>query len=587
MSKMINSATLHQPILVIVDSPNHFGAYTGEILKAEGFNAFQVEPLAEMSLPRLNSFDIVILTETGLISDQADLLRAYVSGGGQLVAFRPDKQIGDIFGISDAGCRVEEGYLRIDPDTPTGAGLTAETLQFHGAADGYNLSGATAVATLFTDALTPTRFPALVCHDFGAGRAAAFTYNLAKSVVYTRQGNPAWAGQERDGILGIRAAEMYLGWVDPSKNHLNQVDEQMHLLSHILEEFANHRRPLPRWWYFPGFHQCLVILTDDGEDSLENDFEQHLADIESKGARTTLYLKNPYISPAVVAQWVGRGHEIAAHFDDTQEAVQPTYAGMNTVAQVTVKNHCEAYGFMPKTVRNHWIVWVGWSEQASIEASLGIGLDCNLYHYDRGSSHGHYLGGVGNFNGSGLPMKFANHDGRVIDIYQSLTQLPDEQWLEANMYGGFKTLVDRSLDQEAYTFINVNFHTDRWQVWSRKPGLDMLDYANKRGVPMWTAERTLHFLEARDAARFQAFSWVDHTLSFTLEAPIPGQDLTLMLPGLYNGMPLSKVEKDGIRLNCKRMKIKGRKYALVQTGSGGTFSIQASYAKRSRKQIEN
>ena len=31
------------------------------------------------------------------------------------------------------------------------------------------------------------------------GQAAAFTYDLARSVVYTRQGNPAWAGQERDG----------------------------------------------------------------------------------------------------------------------------------------------------------------------------------------------------------------------------------------------------------------------------------------------------------------------------------------------------------------------------------------------------
>ena len=33
------------------------------------------------------------------------------------------------------------------------------------------------------------------------GQAAAFTYDLARSVVYTRQGNPAWAGQERDGEL--------------------------------------------------------------------------------------------------------------------------------------------------------------------------------------------------------------------------------------------------------------------------------------------------------------------------------------------------------------------------------------------------
>jgi hypothetical protein len=570
------------PILVVVNAPNRFGAYTGEILKAEGFNAFQIEPLAELSLQQLNSFDIVILTETRLTVDQVELVRAYVSGGGQLVAFRPDKQLSDIFGIADAGCQVEDGYLRIETDTPTGAGLTAETLQFHGAADGYTFSGATPVAILFADPLTPTRFPAVICHTFGMGQTAAFTYNLPMSVVYTRQGNPVWAGQERDGIPGIRAAELFLGWTDPSKNHLNQADEQMHLLAHILEEFATTSRPLPRWWYFPGFNQCLVILTDDGEDSAEADFEQHFADIEAKGAQTTLYLKGPNISPAAVAKWTARGHEIACHFDDTHEAIQPTAAGMNAAACAMVKDHYEAYGLMPETVRNHWIVWVGWTEQAAIEASLGIGLDCNLYHYDRGSSHGDYLGGVGNFTGSGLPMKFANRGGRVIEVYQSLTQLPDEQWLEANLYGCFKILVDRSLDQEVDTFINVNFHTQNWQLWSRKPGLDMLDYANKRGVPLWTAERTLKFLEARDSARFKGICWADHMLSFSLEAPIAGQELTFMLPRLYNGLTLSKVERDGIRLACKRLKIKGRGYALAAAPSGGTFSIQATYTKRSR-----
>ena len=38
----------------------------------------------------------------------------------------------------------------------------------------------------------------------GAVRGAVLTdgdpdYDLARSVIYTRQGNPAWAGQERDG----------------------------------------------------------------------------------------------------------------------------------------------------------------------------------------------------------------------------------------------------------------------------------------------------------------------------------------------------------------------------------------------------
>ena len=107
MSGTIRCETLNYPILVIVNEPIRFGNYLGEILKAEGFNAFQIEPLAEISLPKLNSFDIVILTETALTADQAELLRVYVSSGGQLVAFRPAKQIVDIFGISDAGCLIE------------------------------------------------------------------------------------------------------------------------------------------------------------------------------------------------------------------------------------------------------------------------------------------------------------------------------------------------------------------------------------------------------------------------------------------------------------------------------------------------
>ena len=569
------------PILVLInpDCPERFGSYTGEILKAEGFNSFQVRHLEELTLDLLNECDVVVLTETELTTDQATILRSYIDEGGRLIAFRPDQKIRELFGIFYSGCVVEEGYLCLEPGTQVQEGLTLETMQIHGMADGYTLTlkGASSIATLFSDSATPTPYTAVVSHTFGKGKTVAFAYNLSKSIAFTRQGNPAWANQERDGILGIRAAEMYLGWVDTSKNHFNQADMQMQLLSHLIEQLIQDRKPLPRLWYFPGGHKCLVILTDDGEDSLLDDFQTHLADIESKGARITIYLKNPSLPVSVVAGWVKKGHEIACHVDDTAEAVQPTYAGMNSVACETVNAHLRTYGYPPRTVRNHWIVWYGWTEQATIEAGLGISMDCNLYHYDLGSNHGHYLGEVGNFTGSGLPMKFIDKDGKVIDIYQSLTQLPDEQWLEENLYGCFKTLIDRSLDLEAYTFVNVNFHTDRWQVWSRKPGLDMLDYTNRRGVPVWTAEHTLNFLKARDLASFHDIRWSNHKLSFTFEAPIGDQGLTFMLPQNHNGLILSRVEADGIRQTCRRMTIKGHSYALVRTSVGGSFHITADY----------
>ena len=75
------------------------------------------------------------------------------------------------------------------------------------------LNGATSVATLFSDATTATASPAVTLRNVGAagGQAAAFTYDLARSVVYTRQGNPAWAGTERDGTGPVRSDDLFFG----------------------------------------------------------------------------------------------------------------------------------------------------------------------------------------------------------------------------------------------------------------------------------------------------------------------------------------------------------------------------------------
>ena len=76
------------------------------------------------------------------------------------------------------------------------------------------------------------------------GSAAAFTYDLARSVVYTRQGNPAWAGQERDGQTPdpLRRPLLRRGapvdpqpdWVDLSKVAIPQADEQQRLLANLI-----------------------------------------------------------------------------------------------------------------------------------------------------------------------------------------------------------------------------------------------------------------------------------------------------------------------------------------------------------------
>jgi len=77
----------------------------------------------------------------------------------------------------------------------------------------YTLSGASKIATLFTNPTTATPNPAVTLRAVGTsgGHAAAFSYDLATSIVYTRQGNPAWAAQERDGVTPIRSDDKFYG----------------------------------------------------------------------------------------------------------------------------------------------------------------------------------------------------------------------------------------------------------------------------------------------------------------------------------------------------------------------------------------
>ena len=113
------------------------------------------------------------------------------------------------------------------------------------------------------------------------GQAAAFTYDLARSIVYTRQGNPAWAGQERDGYAPMRSDDLfYPDWVNLDKAAIPQADEQQRLLANLIIQMNFDRKPLPRFWYFPDGFPAVVVMTGDdhGQDGTAGRFEQYIAD---------------------------------------------------------------------------------------------------------------------------------------------------------------------------------------------------------------------------------------------------------------------------------------------------------------------
>jgi hypothetical protein len=585
--------TDYPPILVLADDSG-YGAYTREILKAEGFNEFGIDSLNSNNLSSsyLDKFDILILTRLKVDPRIKDKLEKYVRKGGNLIAFDPDPVLQDLLGIRKEKGQIA-GFIAIDTTSLQGRGLTNRPIQIHVNAERYSLNGGRALVKVVSLNNKNELFPAVVENTPGRGKTIAFLFNLPENIVLTRQGNPALAGIEKDGIPGIRAMDMFIGdWIFQSNSVINQADEQMQLLSHSIESVCT--KPLPRFWYFPDKLQSFITLTNDGEYMGEKDFNKQFRDIDSLGAKMTLYvLKTERISPIWVKEWTKKGFEISGHPDNTRYASDPDLRSMTHALTEKQKELFDGFGLKMETVVNHWFVWCGkdqdgrqnFASQAGIEAEKGIRMDINYAHYDNNSNQGHFLGPLGtnqgNFTGSGLPMKFACSNGKILNIYQYLNNVYDQQYNEnknpSGFYECFKGLLDRSLDSGAYSFISIKSHNDEY-YFSRDPLMKMLDYARGLGIPVTTAADLLAFLEAKDESIFNGIRWSDNMMTFNINSPlIYDRSLTVMLPSEFEGKKIKSVAINKKPARIIKRSVKGFDYILFTVIPGIKYNIEASF----------
>ena len=321
------------PILVLSSVSNPFSRYATEILKAQGLNEFAAKDILQINAGELSNYDVIVLGEMNITSAQADMLTTWVNAGGTLISFRPSAELSPLLGITKFTGTVAEGYILVNTATPAGKGIVGETMQIHGVADVYTLNDATSLATLYINATTATDYPAVTIRNVGinGGKAVAFTYDLARSIVYTRQGNPAWSGQKRDGTVGpIRSDDMFFGvnephWIDFNKIAIPQADEQQHLLTNIILQSNLHKKPLPKFWFLPSGHKAAIVMTGDdhsfnGTTGQFNHFKtlgpNSPEDVANwKAIRATSYIYNGTMTNAQAAGFAAEGFEIALHLN--------------------------------------------------------------------------------------------------------------------------------------------------------------------------------------------------------------------------------------------------------------------------------
>ena len=577
------------PILVITTSTNKYGTYYAEILRTEGLNYFDVKDISTVDAATLNNYQAVVLSEMTLTQPQADMVSAWVNTGGNLIAMRPDSKLASILGLASAGTTRSNQYLLVDDSSVPGAGIVDETIQFKGTADNYTPSGATTVATLYSDATTSTSNPAVTTRQVGSngGTAAAFAYDLAQSVVAMHQGNQAWAGQNRDGVSPIRTNDLFFGnmggdsqpdWVDLNKLHIPQADEQQRLLANMLIEATKDLRPMPRFWYLPGDHKAAIVFAGDdhglanvvGTERIFSDWLQEsttdcsAADWECVRASHYIY-DSAALTDARALQFHNAGFGLGDHVENACQDYA-SFAALGAVYTSELNTWRGKYTSIPNqtTHRFHCYAWSDWDSQIRAAAANGIRFDLGYVAYPQSwvNSRAPLL------TGSGMNMRFTDADGDLMDVYQGVTNLDNT----AANSTSIAILLDNAIGASGYYGI-FGTHYDMNDNYEDT----LFTAAKARNIPVISSEQALMWQDGRGSSTFSNFTGGDGQFGFTISTAVGANNLKAMLPRADAGGTLSSMTLAGNAVTYQTQTVKGVQYAVFDAIPGTYTATYSDY----------
>jgi hypothetical protein len=561
------------PILLVVGANAPFGSYVSEILRAEGFANFSTVDGRELLATAIGNHRLVIVTGN-IPAEAAAKLRAWVSDGGNLILVRPSGDLADLAGVRAEFGLAREGYLAIDTGHAPGKGLVTDSIQYHGSADIYATDADTRTLATISKDLGGPQTPALTVRTVGTmgGEVAAFAFDLPQSIVLTRQGNPQWAGQDRDGLAPIRPNDLFYGlansdpqpdFVDLSRASIPQADEQMRLLTNLIQYLQRDDAPIPRFWYFPRRNKAVLVMAADDHGTkrgTQDSFNRMLA-LDEKNcdasrwecARATSWLY-PFsgLDNRAAENFAAKGFDIGSHVSTHCKNWSATSLDLAFAADM--QRFRSAYPSLPlqQGSRLHCIVWSDFVTQANIGRNWGIRFDMNYYYWPRNWVKGR----AGFMTGSGIPMRFSSAGGQLINVYQQETHLVDEVF-----YGhpdAVERLIQRALGPEQY-YGAFGTHYDFHNAFDTF----LMALAVKYDVPMVSAQQMLDWQDGKAQSDILRQRWDGENLDFTIVPDERTQDmLTVMLPWNTHNGRLIALTRDGVTVAVETEVIKGVKYGL-------------------------
>jgi hypothetical protein len=285
------------------------------------------------------------------------------------------------------------------------------------------------------------------------------------------------------------------------------------------------------------------------------------------------------LTPAAEAAIRGRGNSFGKHI---WAGAMPSLETMAAAVAEQVGGYRQRYGYTPLSNRGHCLIWPGWTEMAQFLAAAGVRMDSNFV----GAHCGH-----GYLTGSGLPVKFMDEQGRLVDLYEQSTQWEDDvalgQYFERLSY---EQAVAQSLEtlrearERYHTVVNFNFHpihirkeylqTERWITAVAK-------YCQEQRIPVIGGDAWVRFNDARRRVTMSGYSAdsLDRRVRFSLNATDAVAGLTVSLPADWDGAEIQGAAADGQPLPLRRFSVHEAEQAFLYLtmAAGETRSVEITY----------
>jgi hypothetical protein len=185
---------------------------------------------------------------------------------------------------------------------------------------------------------------------------------------------------------------------------------------------------------------------------------------------------------------------------------------------------------------------------------------------------------VGMFTGSGMPMRFTDRNGNLVDVYQAATQMTDESG--QSYPSNINTLLDNATgSKEFYGAFVANMHNDStgggpppWKY--PGPGANQIVASAKaHGVPIVSSQQMLTWLDGRNASFYGSLSWRRNTLSFAINVGSGARNLVAMLPTDTSAGALDHVSFEGKPVTFSVETKMGVSYAIFPAATGGYQAV--------------